>query len=37
MFDMQPSATMICMQGSSDGEFEETGGGGGVGGKMPHK
>lgn len=20
---MQPSATMICMQGSSDGEFEE--------------
>lgn len=22
-FDMQPSSTMICMQGSSDGESEE--------------
>lgn len=33
MFDMQPSATMICVQGCSDGEFEETGGGD----EMPHK
>lgn len=24
VFDMQLSATMICMQGNSDGEFEET-------------
>lgn len=23
-FDMQPSSAMICMQGSSDGESEET-------------
>lgn len=24
MFDTQPSAAVICMQGRSDGEFEET-------------